>query len=93
MKTTKQTSQEIMQKIEERKYARMQVRKKVRRAWALAVVLGFFIPTTLYSVTESFDINRPLSFPFQQEQPKEEPPHDTESHAREPEINQTALPM
>ena len=93
MKTTKQNSQEIMQKIEERKYVRMQVRKKVRRAWALAIVLGFFIPTTLYSVTESFDINRPLSFPFQKEQPHEETPPDSEAQSREPEFNQTALPM
>ena len=93
MKTTKQNSQEIMQKIEERKYARMQVRKKVRRAWALVVVLGFFIPTTLYSVTESFNTNRPLAFPFQKEQPSEEPPHDDEAQFRGDEIDHIALPM
>ena len=79
MKTSKETSKEIMEKIEERKYLRMQIRKKVRRVCAAAIVFGFLIPTTLFSITEDFNPNRPLSQPFEQEEEKDEEEQNPDS--------------
>ena len=72
MKTSKETSKEIMEKIEERKFLRMQIHKRVRRVCAAAIVFGFLIPTTLFSITEDFNPNRPLSQPFEQEEEKKD---------------------
>ena len=72
MKSSEQNASEIMEKIEKRKYVRLQVRKKVRRVWAAVVVFAFLIPTTLFSITEDFTNKRPLSYPFQKDEPKED---------------------
>ena len=93
MKTSKQNSQEIMEKIEKRKYARLQLRKKLRYVWATVVVLAFFLPTTLFSVTEDFNRYRPMSYPYQQEEPQEEDPGDSEMQNPAPNVFQTALPL
>ena len=94
MKTSEQNSKEIMEKIEKRKYVRLQVRKRVRRIWAAVVIFAFLVPTTLFSITEDFTHYRPMSYPFEKEEPfEEEPNSDSQMQKSEPDAFQIVLPL
>ena len=70
MKTSKELSQEIMEKIKTRDEARLQFRKHARRWFAFACIFGFLIPTSVFFVTnECFSRDPQFNFPFAEERP------------------------
>lgn len=87
MKNSKQNAKEIMEKIEKREIARLRIRKRVRHVCAVAIVLGFLLPATVYfSMNEEMHRYRPLSHPFQ----KDETPFDPDENPSDiPEIRRS----
>ena len=74
MKTSKQLSEEILEKISKREAVRLRVRKRMRRVFAGVIMLCFLVPATVFfSMTEELNQYRPLSHPFE---PKESEPFD-----------------
>ncbi len=63
MKTSKQHSQEIFEKIEKREAARLRTKKRVLRTFAFCIMFGFVVPFALFSVKEHPNY-RPLAHPI-----------------------------
>ncbi len=79
MKTSKQLSEQVFEKISKYENMRLQFRKKVRKTFAVCIMLGFLLPTAVYfSITEQLNHDQPLSFPFTEEIPfdPDETPQD-----------------
>ena len=54
MKTSKQLSEQVFEKISKYENMRLQFRKKVRKTFAVCIMLGFLLPTAVYfSITSS----------------------------------------
>lgn len=69
MKTSKQLSEQVFEKISKYEDMRLQFRKKVRKTFAVCMMLGFLVPTAVYfSMTEELNHDQPLSFPFVEEE-------------------------
>lgn len=70
MKTSKQMSQEIFEKIARREARRQDVRKRVKRIFAGAIVLCFLLPVAVYyTTTEELNHSQPLTFEFEEKTP------------------------
>lgn len=69
MKNCEQLSKEIMEKIHKKERAKIRAKKIVRRVFSVAIIVGFLIPATLLSITDDLEKYRPLSFPFEKEEP------------------------
>ncbi|MBQ8323190.1 MAG: hypothetical protein IJX91_04410 [Clostridia bacterium] len=88
MKTCEQHSREIFCEIARRERASYVVRKRVKKAFAAAVILGIFLPAAVYfSTTEEPNRIFPLSFDFT-ERYSESPSEDEESEQK----NETVAP-
>lgn len=62
MKTTKQISQEIFDKIKQRETARMQARKKAKRIIAGCLIFGFLTPVAVhFATTEELNHEQPFT--------------------------------
>lgn len=73
MKTSKQLSEEIFQKIQEKEETKARVQKNVRHAFVFTALFGILIPTAvIYATNENFNHEKPLSYPSV----KEETPFD-----------------
>ncbi len=58
-----------MEKIHKKERAKIRAKKVVRRVFSVAIIVGFLIPATLFSITEDLEKYRPLSSPFEKEEP------------------------
>ena len=67
MKTSKQLSQEVLEKIAHKNEERAKMKKRLQKAAVAVVIVGVLIPTSVYlGTTEKFDKNTPLSKPLEQ---------------------------
>ena len=67
MKTSKQLSQEVLEKIAQKNEERAKMKKRLQKAAVAVVIVGVLIPTSLYlGSTEKFNKNTPLSKPLEQ---------------------------
>ncbi len=67
MKTSKQLSQEVLEKIAHKNEERAKMKKRLQKAAVAVVIVGVLIPTSVYlGATEKFDKNTPLSKPLEQ---------------------------
>lgn len=70
MKTSKQLSQEVLEKIAHKNEERAKMKKRLQKAAVAVVIVGVLIPTSLYlGTTEKFHKNTPLSKPLEQSEP------------------------
>ncbi len=70
MKTSKQLSQEVLEKIAHKNEERAKMKKRLQKAAVAVVIVSVLIPTSLYlGTTEKFDKNTPLSKPLEQSEP------------------------
>ena len=79
MKTTKQLSDEIFEKINARETARLQTKKRVKRIFASCLIFGFLTPVAMhFATTEELNHEQPLSIlpsedlPFDPDLPNED---------------------
>ena len=63
MKTSKQHSEEIFEKIAKREAARVRTKKRVLRTCAFCIMFGFIVPFALFSINDNGEY-RPLSKPI-----------------------------
>ena len=63
MKTSKQHSKEIFEKIAKREAARVRTKKRVLRTFAFCIMFGFVVPFALFSIKDNGEY-RPLSKPI-----------------------------
>jgi hypothetical protein len=96
MKTCKDLSQEIMEKIQRKERARLRIKKCVRRVVSVAIIVGFLIPATLFSITDELGKYRPLSFPFEKKEPidpEQQPENESRVDKDAPRAFELILPM
>lgn len=87
MKTSKQHSEEIFEKIAKREAAKVRVKKRALRVFAFSIMFGFLVPFALFfSMNEELHEYRPLAHPF-------DPPHSEEQTPFEPDEYSPDVPQ
>lgn len=72
MKTSKQLTEEIFEKITVRKRERYHAKKRAKRIFAACMICGFLVPTAVYFTTTE-ELNHQQNFTLN---PREERPFD-----------------
>lgn len=67
MKTSKQLSEEVLEKITKKNAERAQMKKALQKVAVAVIIVGVLVPASIYlGTTENFNKNAPLSKPLEQ---------------------------
>lgn len=80
MKTSKQLSEEVLEKIARKNAERAKMKKIIQKTAVAVVIVGILIPTSVYlGSVEKYNKNQPLAKPFENDKSSPAPKEDSSS--------------